>query len=76
MTKPKPVAWFHPIKNGGYQITPTKKYPKDQPLYSAREWIGLTDVEFAEILCDDKWQRRPELMILAAQAKLKEKNGN
>ena len=39
-----------------------------------REWVGLTKEEFAEILCDDRWQRRPELMLLEAQAMLKEKN--
>jgi hypothetical protein len=40
-----------------------------------RTWVGLTDEEVAEILCDDRWQMRPELMLLACQAKLKEKNG-
>jgi len=39
-----------------------------------KEWVGLTDNEMAEILCDDKLQFRPELMMLAVQAKLKEKN--
>jgi hypothetical protein len=48
-----------------------------EPLYTAppqREWVGLTKNEFSEILCDDRWQSRPELMLLEAQAKLKEKN--
>ena len=39
-----------------------------------RTWVGLTNKEFAEILCDDRWQGRPELMLLQAQSKLKEKN--
>jgi hypothetical protein len=39
-----------------------------------RPWVGLTNEEIAEILCDDRWQMRPELMLLACQAKLKEKN--
>ena len=40
----------------------------------ASTWVDLTNKEFAEILCDDRWQMRPELMLLACQAKLKEKN--
>jgi hypothetical protein len=47
------------------------------PLYTAppqRPWVGLTNKEIAEILCDDRWQMRPELMLLACQAKLKERN--
>ena len=44
---------------------------KTQP---QREWVDLTREEFAEILCDDRWQFRPELMMLQVQAKLKEKN--
>lgn len=39
-----------------------------------RPWVGLTDEQFAEILCDSRWQGRPELMLLQVQAKLKEKN--
>ena len=39
-----------------------------------RTWVVLTNKEFAEILCDDRWQGRPELMMLQVQAKLKEKN--
>ena len=41
---------------------------------SQRAWVELTNKEFAEILCDDRWQGRPELMMLQVQAKLKEKN--
>ena len=36
-----------------------------------REWVGLTQSEIAEILCDDRWQGRPEYMLLQMQAKLK-----
>ena len=39
-----------------------------------RTWVDLTREEFAEILCDDRWQGRPELMMLQVQAKLKDKN--
>ena len=39
-----------------------------------KEWMDLTNEQFAEILCDDRWQGRPELMLLQVQAKLKEKN--
>ena len=39
-----------------------------------RTWVDLTRAQFAEILCDDRWQGRPELMMLQVQAKLKEKN--
>ena len=39
-----------------------------------RTWVELTHSEFAEILCDNRWQGRPELMLLQAQDKLKEKN--
>jgi hypothetical protein len=39
-----------------------------------RTWVGLTREELAEILCDDRWQGRPELMMLQVQAKLKERN--
>ena len=38
-----------------------------------KEWVGLTDEEFTEILCSE-FQHRPELMLLQVQAKLKEKN--
>ena len=47
------------------------------PLYTTppqRTWVDLTRAQFAEILCDDRWQGRPELMLLQAQSKLKEKN--
>ena len=39
-----------------------------------RTWVGLTNKEFAEILCDYRWQGRPDLMMLQVQAKLKQKN--
>jgi hypothetical protein len=43
----------------------------DQP---QREWVELTKNELAAILCDERYQFRTELMLLAAQTKLKEKN--
>lgn len=39
-----------------------------------KPWVDLTRKQIAEILCDDRWQGRPELMLLKAQAMLKEKN--
>ena len=48
-----------------------------KPLYTTppqRTWVDLTRAQFAEILCDDRWQGRPELMLLQAQSKLKEQN--
>ena len=52
--------------------------PKDEPERDEpppqRTWVDLTRAQFAEILCDDRWQGRPELMLLQAQSKLKEKN--
>jgi hypothetical protein len=48
--------------------------PRCGHVCSQRKWVGLTNEEIAEILCDDRWQMRPELMLLACQAKLKERN--
>lgn len=39
-----------------------------------RAWVDLTSRQFAEILCDDRCQGRPELMMLQVQAQLKELN--
>ena len=39
-----------------------------------RTWVDLTRAELAEILCDVRWQGRPELMLLQAQSQLKERN--
>lgn len=43
-------------------------------LPAKRAWVDLTTTQFAEILCDDRWQGRPELMMLQVQAQLKELN--
>jgi hypothetical protein len=48
----------------------------EEPIGKKKEWQDLTNKEFAEILCDDRWQFRPELMLLATQAKLREKNSD
>lgn len=63
------------------KVTLEFNYPEDEDnmrkfvnSVSGKEWIDLTREEFAEILCDDKWMGRPELMLLQAQLKLKEKN--
>lgn len=47
-----------------------------RPLYAIpqRPWVDLTHKQFAEILCDDRWRFRPELMMLKVQQLLKEKN--
>lgn len=39
-----------------------------------RKWVPLTWKEIAEILCDDRWQGKPEYMLLQMQARLKEEN--
>ena len=48
-----------------------------KPLYTTppqRTWVDLTRKQMAEVLCDDRWQGRPELMLLRAQQLFKEKN--
>jgi len=78
-TKDEPVAWMVWGHDNVPSLTFTKpadKYVFDS-LYmipSQRTWVGLTREELAEILCDDRWQGRPELMMLQVQAKLKDKN--
>ncbi len=57
-------------RKDGMAITPVYTTPPA----AQRTWVGLTNKEIAEILCDDRWQMRPELMLLACQAKLKERN--
>ena len=79
MDELKPVAWFHVTKKGGYWISPTKQYPKDQPLYFSppqREWQGLTDEERAEAWAKIKGDLllRLPLFSLAIETKLREKN--
>ena len=54
-----------------------KKVEAERYLYTAppqREWVDLTREEIAEILCDERWQGRPELILLEVHARLKEKN--
>jgi len=76
----KPVAWIHFFTNGGFQITPIKKYPQDHPLYFSprqKEWQGLTDEEIIEMLDYGQYGRIPEYarnFVDAIEAKLKEKN--
>jgi len=84
----EPVAWlmykgthkdsFWLDKGDAYnfEMTPEHRW---EPLYTTppaaqRTWVDLTHAEFAEILCDDKWQGRPELMMLKVQQLLKEMN--
>ena len=84
LAQPEPVAWMWDVNNGGgyysrgigFEQTDIP-FAKHTPLYTAppqREWQELTRGEIADILCDDRWQLRPELMILAALEKVKEKN--
>jgi len=75
VNKPKAVAWIHFFKNGGFQITPTKKYPKDFPLYFAqpqREWQGLTDEEIDQVAASFGYGYID--VARAIESKLKEKN--
>ena len=66
------------VTTGGAGLKDLLALGNDAPLYTTpqpqREWVGLTRREFAEILCDDRWQGRPELMLLQVQQQLKEKN--
>ena len=73
----KPIAWIHYFKNGGYQITPNKKYPKDQPLYleAPKKWVGLTDSERLHFVkMSPKWSILELLEF--AEEELRIKNGN
>ena len=79
-TKQEPVVWFilyedshefvwHPPKE--WQV---KQASEIQPLYTAppkREWVGLTDDEYEELLETKDWGGS---LIAATEAKLKEKN--
>ena len=69
----EPVAF---ASHGVVNWIADKQFQHEANLYIAlqRTWVGLTNKEFAEILCDDRWQGRPELMMLQVQAKLKQKN--
>ena len=70
------VVYWEGVKIHEAAITAIKEALAQPPLpvQPQRPWVGLTDEEFAEILCDDRCQGRPELMLLQVQAKLKEKN--
>ena len=69
----EPVAF---ASHGVVNWIADKQFQHEANLYIApqRTWVDLTRAQFAEILCDDRWQERPELMLLQAQSKLKEKN--
>ena len=69
----EPVAF---ASHGVVNWIADKQFQHEANLYIApqRTWVDLTRAQFAEILCDDRWQGRPELMLLQAQSKLKEKN--
>ena len=72
MTCPDCERYKESAKNWRHKAYELSGHPL--PWEGGDTWVGLTREEFAEILCDDRWQRRPELMLLATQAKLKEKN--
>jgi hypothetical protein len=79
MTEPKVVAWIHFFKNGGFQITPIKKYPQDFPLYFSsqqKEWQGLTDEEYETMAEQHVTNCYFDTLkyAKAIEAKLKEKN--
>ena len=67
----EPMAWYR--DEDGVRIYYDKQYFDDaKPLYSAqREWVGLTDDEVADLR--DNTIGLSDL-ILAVEAKLKEKN--
>ena len=76
----EPVAWMNDSTPSGIfarHMEGARNFGCTIPLYTTppqRTWVDLTRAQFAEILCDDRWQGRPELMLLQAQSKLKEKN--
>jgi hypothetical protein len=67
------LEWATPIK----WETPTVVKMDKVPLYTKREWVGLTDEEIAEI--GKIWLKGnrmlPFPLAKAIEAKLKEKNG-
>jgi hypothetical protein len=77
----KPIAWYDPT-NGA--VSTDKDSPlftplgQVLPLYTQRTWVGLTELERAEI-CDLKWWDWEDSFDIegfarAIEAKLKEKN--
>ena len=70
----EPVAWVY---NGIlHEFDPSEFATSEvKPLYTAppkREWVGLTDAEYDELMLSGDWGGS---LIQATQAKLKEKNG-
>ena len=73
----KPQIEFASVKIVAYNCTcgRTMNFESDHGVVAQqRTWVDLTRAQFAEILCDDRWQGKPELMLLQAQSKLKDKN--
>jgi hypothetical protein len=72
-----PVAWAdkHDIEREGHDFYVNRQQPaKDGvPLYTKREWQGLTDEEIKEIVWNLPYEPSQE-HIEAIEAKLKEKN--
>ena len=77
----KPIAWYDPT-NGA--VSTDKDSPlftplgQVLPLYTQRTWVGLTELERAEI-CDLKWWDWEDSFDIegfarAIEAKLREKN--
>jgi len=61
------LEWATPIK----WETPTVVVMGRVPLYTKKEWVGLTDEEYTEL-----WGKKPDLLnfFRKIEAKLKEKN--
>ena len=73
--KQKPVAYITGFHNGHCVIQPTDPalvLPVGMALYrSPKEWVGLTDDDYEELLRTRDWG---VCLIEAVEAKLKEKN--
>ena len=77
----KPIAWYDPT-NG--MVSTDKDSPlftplgQVLPLYTQQEWVGLTELEKAEITSLKWWDWEDTFdidgFIKAIEAKLKEKN--
>jgi len=77
----KPIAWYDPTNRAVSRDKDSPLFtPLGQvlPLYTQRTWVGLTELERAEI-CDLKWWDWEDSFDIegfarAIEAKLREKN--